>query len=338
MIWTISRQQNCDKEACPAGPEDRPDRGAAGPFQTIQEAIDSVPSGRSGPVTIRVPAGFFHERISITKPDIILEGAGADKTVISGNLGAFEILEDGLKRGTFRTQTVFVHADNVTIRNLTIENTAGPGRIAGQAIALYADGDRLTFKNLRLLGNQDTLFTGPLPEKEMEKGGFRGPLEFAPRIPGRHHYVNCYIEGNIDFIFGGAMAFFDNCEIFCRDPEPGSRENRTVSYITAASTPEGQKYGYVFRYCRLTSDAPPGSCYLGRPWREHARTVFLCCEMGAHISPEGWHDWGKKSARDTVCYAEYNSSGPGAPENRRVPWSRILTEEEASVFLAYVPF
>ena len=307
-------------------------------FTTIQSALDAVPADNPSPVTIRIMPGVYHENISVTSSRVTLEGDSPGNTIITGNLGAYEILEDGRKRGTFRTQTVFLHADHVTLRNLTIENTAGNGKKAGQAIALYADGDGLRFENLRLTGNQDTLFTGPLPEKEREPGGFRGPLEHAPRINGRQFYKNCYIEGNIDFIFGSATAFFEDCTLFCRDPEPwrGSGDpKRIVSYITAASTPEGQEYGYVFRNCCLRSDAPEKSCYLGRPWREHARTVFADCEMGPHIVPEGWDDWGNEEARRTSFYAEYRSRGPGAPDgNSRVPWSRILSEEEAECYLS----
>ena len=297
-------------------------------FETIQEALDVVPDDNIRPVLIRIAPGIYEEQISITRPFVTLEGEAPEKTIITGNLGAYEILEDGIKRGTFRTQTAFIHAHDVTVRNLTIQNTAGPGRKAGQAIALYADGDRLTFENLRLIGNQDTLFTGPLPEKEVEPGGFRGPLEFAPRINGRQYYKNCYIEGNIDFIFGSATAYFENCEIFCRDPEPeqnASKEKRTVAYITAASTPEGQEYGYVFNRCRLTGDAPEGSCYLGRPWREYARTIFINCEMGSHISSEGWNDWGKQAAHQNAYYAEYQSSGPGACPGCRPAWTHQLS-------------
>ena len=298
--------------------------------QSIQAVLDEIPEENTEKICIRLEPGIYHERISLTKPYITLEGEGStpESTMITGSLGAYEILEDGIKRGTFRTQTFFVHTHDIILKNLTIENTAGPGKKAGQAIALYADGDRLVFENLRLIGNQDTLFTGPLPEKEVEPGGFRGPLEFAPRINGRQYYKNCYIEGNIDFIFGSATAYFENCEIFCRDPEPernAAEEKRTVAYITAASTPEGQAYGYIFNHCRLTGDAPEGSCYLGRPWREYARTIYLNCEMGAHIAPEGWDDWNKPAAHQTVFYAEYQSTGPGACPARRPAWVHCLS-------------
>ena len=315
--------------------------------------------------------------LDITEPYITLVGAGADQTVITGSLGGYEILEDGLKRGTFRTQTVFVHTHDFTARDLTIENVAGPGHIVGQAIALYADGDRLCFENVHLRGFQDTLFTGPLPAKEVEPGGFRGPLEHAPRINGRQYYHNCTIEGSIDFIFGSATAYFKECTLVSRDEyrdelvtsrrdaqvspeETTSRRNTQVSagetatshrsttstsdktstrnippirsYVTAASTPEGQKYGYVFADCTFTSDCPAESCYLGRPWREYAKVVLIRCKIGPHIKPEGWHDWGKEKSHDTALFAEYESHYEGRAVDVERGMRRHLSSDEISEY------
>ena len=319
-------------------------------YPTITSALKSLPASSDEAATITLAPGIYREHLELIRGNLTLTGESpelADQTVITGDLGAKEILEDGIKRGTFRTQTVFIHANDVKLENLTIENTAGPGKNAGQAIALYADGDRLVFHHVRLLGNQDTLFTGPLPEKEIEPGGFRGPLEFAPRIPGRHFYRHCYIEGHIDFIFGGACAWFKECEIFARNPEKNlscqdgqgeaggeekAQENHPLAFLTAASTPPGQKYGYVFHKCRLGGDCPAGSVYLGRPWRDHAKTVYLSCDMGSLIHPAGWDDWGKVGAYPTICYAEYDSSGAGAAPQSRALFSRQLTENEASAY------
>ncbi len=315
-------------------------------------------------VEIHIAPGIYHEHLDITEPYITLVGAGADQTVITGNLGGYEILEDGLKRGTFRTQTVFVHTHDFTARDLTIENVAGPGHIVGQAIALYADGDRLCFENVHLKGLQDTLFTGPLPAKEVEPGGFRGPLEHAPRINGRQYYHNCTIEGSIDFIFGSATAYFKECTLISRDEYRGedviSRRNAQVSagetvtshrsttstsdeistrnippirsYVTAASTPEGQKYGYVFADCTFTSDCPAESCYLGRPWREYAKVVLIRCKIGPHIKPEGWHDWGKEKSHDTALFAEYESRYEGREVDVERGMRRHLSSDEISEY------
>ena len=326
-------------------------------FCTLTDALRAaslLPAGEK--CRIELSEGIYRENVSITRPD--LEICGADpadpsKTVLTGNLGAYEILEDGMKRGTFRTQTVFLHADRVTLKDLTIENTAGPGRNAGQAVALYADGDLLKFENVRLSGWQDTLFTGPLPEHEVEKGGFRGPLEHAPRIPGRHYYKNCFLEGNIDFIFGGAAALFEECRIFTRRDPAQVREMRCTEdknaeeqyYITAASTPEGQPAGYVFYRCVLTGDCPEGSVYLGRPWRDYARTAFVDCIMDSCIAPEGWHDWGKAGARKNAWYGECGTSillqdgGVRAAERKdtagRADFAKCMTREEAEDLLSF---
>ena len=319
---------------------------------------------RLAPVEIHIAPGIYHEHLDITEPYITLVGAGADQTVITGSLGGYEILEDGLKRGTFRTQTVFVHTHDFTARDLTIENAAGPGHIVGQAIALYADGDRLCFENVHLKGFQDTLFTGPLPAKEVEPGGFRGPLEHAPRINGHQYYRKCTIEGSIDFIFGSATAYFEECTLVSRDEYRDevvtSRRNAQVSagetvtsrrsttstsdeistrnippirsYVTAASTPEGQKYGYVFADCTFTSDCPAESCYLGRPWREYAKVVLIRCKIGPHIKPEGWHDWGKEKSHDTALFAEYESRYEGREVDVERGMRRHLSSDEISEY------
>ena len=294
--------------------------GNARVYSSLSQAVAALPPYDGRPVRICLAEGVYEENVQIERDHLTLVGAGSEKTVITGSLGAYEILNDGIKRGTFRTQTVFLHGCDNTVRDLTIANTAGPGKRAGQGLALYADGDRLTFENVRLSGYQDTLFTGPLPEKEREPGGFRGPLEHAPRVNGRHYYKKCRIEGTVDFIFGGATAWFEECEIVCRSGDE-------VCYITAASQPEGQAYGYVFSHCRLTAEPGTGRCWLGRPWREYANVVYLNCEMGAHIQPEGWHDWSSPTDPARTTFAESGSTGPGAA-GPRAAYARILTRDE----------
>jgi pectinesterase len=313
-------------------------RVGEGGFPTIGEAPSFIKKIRAGEevgsfsavieaAEIHIAPGTYHEHLDITEPYVALIGAGSDETIITGNLGGYEILADGLKRGTFRTQTVFLHTHDFTARDLTIENTAGPGHIAGQAIALYADGDRLYFENVHLKGFQDTLFTGPLPPKEVEPGGFRGPLEHAPRINGRQYYRKCTIEGSIDFIFGSATAYFEECILVSRD-EYGDDAPPIRGYVTAASTPEGQKYGYVFADCTFTGDCPAESCYLGRPWREYAQVVLIRCSIGPHIRPEGWHDWGKEAAHETAAFAEFECSYAGRAEDVDGGLRRHLSAED----------
>lgn len=291
-------------------------------YKTVTAALDSIPEENKTPITISIAPGIYHEKITINKPYVTLVGEGVSNsdTVLTYDDYALFIMEDGFKRGTFRTYSVFIDAHDVTLKNLTIENASGDSKTHGQALALYADGDRLIIDSCRLLGHQDTLFTAPLPPKEVEPRGFIGPKQNAPRITGRHYYKNCYICGDIDFIFGGATAYFDNCTIESLARTKGASKIATDTevhgeveiqgYVTAASTPEGQEYGYVFEHCDFISrDCPSGSVYLGRPWREFAKTVFLNCMIGAHIHNDGFHDWGKTAAHETIYYAEYNSIG-----------------------------
>lgn len=298
-----------------------------GSFKTIQEALDSLPVDNTEEVTLFIHKGIYREQLTVRIPYVTMIGEDAEETVIDFDLYAKMIMEDGMKRGTFRTWTFLIDTHDFKAQNLTFSNSAGKGTEVGQALALYADGDRLIFDNCRFLGNQDTLFTGPLPPREIEPNGFIGPKQHAPRINGRHYYRNCYIEGDIDFIFGSATAYFEGCTLFSK--YTGETIN---SYVTAASTPEGEAYGYVMKNCRFESNCPPDSAYLGRPWRDFARTVLINCYIGDHICPEGFHDWGKPLARQHSYYAEYGSFGPGAAKARRAGWIHMLTKDEADTY------
>ncbi len=300
-------------------------KDGSGDFRKINDALKSIENETEENI-IFIKNGVYKERIEVKKPNLILRGESVDETVITYDLGAKEILEDGFKRGTFRTYTVFIDADNFTAENITFVNSAGLGRDVGQALAMYADADNLTFKNCKFLGSQDTLFTGPLPPTVIEPRGFVGPKENAPRINGRHYYKDCFIRGDVDFIFGGATAYFENCEIFSQN-----LDQEVNGYVTAPSTPEGQKYGYVFESCKFTSNCPEKTVYLGRPWRNFAKAVFLNCELGAHIKEEGFHDWNKPDAHETMLFAEYNCYGPGA-KGTRASFAKQLTEEEAAEY------
>ena len=196
------------------------------------------------------------------------------------------------------------------IEDITFENSSGEGKEIGQAVAVFTDGDFLFFNRCRFIGNQDTLYT-------YGRYGKFGGIK-------RNYYKDCYIEGTTDFIFGPSISYFENCHIH-------SKKN---SYVTAASTLEGQKYGYVFVGCRLTADEGIDQCYLGRPWGAYARTVFIRCELGSHILPDGWHDWekdGKPNTKENSYYAEYKNFGPGA-RGPRVGWSHQLTDKEAGEY------
>lgn len=306
-------------------------------FTTIAEAIKSVPVDNKVKVTIFIRKGIYREKLIIDRPLISLEGEAVEETIITYDDYANMIMEDGSKRGTFRTQTVFINTHDITAKNITFKNASGFGNKVGQALALYVDGDRIFFDNCHFLGSQDTLFTAPLPPTPNQVGGFTGPKEFAPRINGRHYYHNCYIRGDVDFIFGSATAYFDHCEIFSQKnddlpPAKDGEEQKVYGYVTAASTAKDQEYGYVFNHCKLTSDCPKKSVFLGRPWRNYAKTVFMNCELGEHIRDDGWDDWNKPEAHETIVYAEYNNTGAGAEglyNNLRAPYAKQLTEKEA---------
>ena len=247
--------------------------GTNGDFSSVNEAVQAAKSSD----TIFVSNGIYHERVEITKPNITLIGEDKNNTVIEYGLYA-RMIVDGEKLGTFRSYTMLVNTDNFVCKNITVANTAGFGDDVGQAIAVYAEGDSITFEDCRILGHQDTLFTGPLPFKEIEKGGFRGPTEFAERRTVHQTYKHCYIEGEVDFIFGSASAYFEECELFSIDC---SKEIN--GFVTAASTYEGADYGYIFNRCKFTGNCPEGTVYLGRPWRNFAQTILVNCEIGGHI-------------------------------------------------------
>lgn len=275
----------------------------ASEYTSITDVLKIVNNDTSSDqITILIGPGTYYEKVEITRGNLIIKGTGdsPSDTIITFDDCATAIMPDGSKRGTFRSYSMLIDAGNITVSNLTISNTSGDEHIAGQAIALYADGDNLIFDNIRLESRQDTLFTGPLPPKEIKPGGFIGPKQYAPRINGHHLYKNCYICGNIDFIFGSATAYFEECTI-----ESISHGDEPVQgYVTAASTPEGQEFGYIFEKCSfISSECGEGTCYLARPWRDYAKTIFIDCTIGKHICQEGFHDWNKPAARENAFYA-----------------------------------
>ena len=304
--------------------------GAYRSISAALEAVERCVPDETVPVRVLVAPGEYRERVEIRRPHVTIEGETADSVRIVGDLGAKMPSEDGSGQdgmlGTFRTYTMLVDADDVTLVNLTIKNDAGDGREVGQAIALYADGDRLVVDACRILGHQDTLFAGPLPPREVKPGGFIGPKQFAPRRVGRQYYRRCLIAGDVDFIFGGACAYFEGCEI-----RSLNRDMDVNGYVTAASTPEGEPYGFVFHGCSFTADegTASGSVYLGRPWREWAQTVLIDCWLGAHISPEGWWDWNKPAARDTALYGGGALFGPAGDTSAWASWAHRLGDRDA---------
>lgn len=302
-------------------------KGLDGKVQTIKEALELAKAYDGQPVTIRIGKGIYKEKLEIRQNHLCLSGESEDSVILTYDDYGNDIMPDGERRGTFRSYSVYIAADDFTAENITFENSSGPGSVVGQALALYVDGDHIFFDHCRMLGSQDTLFTGPLPPKEIQKGGFKGPGEFGERRDGRHYYRKCYICGDVDFIFGSATAYFEQCEIYSIN-----RDREINGYVTAASTPYGKKFGYVFNQCRFTGNCRPDSVYLGRPWRNFAKVVIMNSEIGRHIKKEGWHNWNKPEAQGTVFYAEYNNTGEGAETARRVSWAKRLTDREAEEY------
>ena len=268
-------------------------RDGTGNFRTLQEAIESARAFMDYTVTIYVKNGVYKEKVIVPSwvENIDIIGEDRDKTIIT-----YDDHANINKMGTFRTYTVKVEGSDITFKNLTIENNAAQ---LGQAVALHTEGDRLKFINCRILGNQDTIYTG---------------AKFT-----RLYFKDCYIDGTTDFIFGPSTALFEDCIIH-------SKRN---SYVTAASTPKEAKYGYVFKHCKLTAEPGVDKVYLGRPWRPYAYTLFIECELGKHIVLAGWHNWGKQSNEETARYMEYKNIGEGANVSERVAWSKQLTKKEA---------
>lgn len=277
-------------------------KDGSGDFATVQQAIDAVPDYRKNPTTIFIKKGTYKEKLLLaaSKTNVKFIGEDVESTILTNDDYAQKKNRFGEEMGTTGSSGFFVFGDDFSAENITFENSAGP---VGQAVAIRVDGDRVTFTNCRFLGNQDTLY--PHGEKS------------------RQYYRRCYIEGTVDFIFGWSTAVFEDCTIFCK---------KGGGYITAASTLETTPYGFVFIRCQITGDAPAHSFYLGRPWRPFAKTVFIDCELGDQIIPEGWHNWSKPDAEKTSFYAEYNSRGAGAKDSKRVKWAHQLTAEEVKQY------
>lgn len=279
-------------------------------YTTINDALNSLPDNPEEAVVF-IDGGIYEERVNLKRNNVTLLGDANYETRITASEYAYRVYEDGEKVGTFRTATFMADCDNFVAKNIIFENSAGQGSVVGQAIALYADGINQRYYDCTMLGYQDTVFTAPLPPKEFQKNGFLGEKQFAERRDSLLYFERCRIEGNIDYIFGGAEAYFRECVLFTR-----KRDTEGICYVTAASTPEHREIGYVFDSCKFMTDAPKGTVYLGRPWREFAKTFIKNSYLDEGIHPDGFHDWNKVDAHSTIEYQESNNYGPGASLNR----------------------
>lgn len=269
-------------------------KDGSGDFLTVQDAINAVPDFRKEIRTnILVRKGVYKEKIIVPESKINVSLIGENGAVLSYDDYASKPNHFGENKGTSGSSSCYIYAPDFSAENITFENSSGP---VGQAVACFVSADRVYFKNCRFLGFQDTLYT-------YGKGC-------------RQYYEDCYIDGTVDFIFGWSTAVFNRCHI-------NSKGN---GYVTAPSTDAGQKYGYVFYDCKLTSDANVDKVYLSRPWRPYAQAVFINCDLGKHIAPEGWNNWGKAENEKTAFYAEYNSKGEGANPEKRAAFSHQLKD------------
>lgn len=271
-------------------------KDGSGDFFTVQEAINAVPDYRKNArTTILIKEGSYKEKVIIpaSKNAVSLIGQGEVKITYDDYASKPNIF--GENKGTSGSSSCYIYAPDFYAENITFENTSGP---VGQAVACFVSADRAYFKKCRFLGFQDTLYT-------YGKGC-------------RQYYDECYIEGTVDFIFGWSTAVFNRCHI----------HSIGNGYITAPSTDKGQKYGYVFYNCEITANSDVDKVYLSRPWRPYAQAVFIQCNMGKHILPEGWNNWRNKNNEKTVFYAEYKSKGEGANPGKRVAYSKQLKNTE----------
>ena len=300
-------------------------RDGSGDFTSIQEAVDAVPDGYHAPMILLLRMDEYHERVIVNKDNLRIIGEARDRTVITNSACAKDLDADGREKGTFLSYTMLVTGRNVEVENLTIRNDAGDGRKVGQAVAVYASGDRGVWRNCRMIAHQDTLFCGPtMPQVQLDALPHVVP-EGVPQVNepkavnARQYFEDCFIQGDVDFIFGSYRCWFERCTLFM-----GERGG----WYTAANTPESAPHGFVFHRCLLTGDCADGAAYLGRPWRAYARTVFLECEMDGHVNPQGFADWDEQRVV-TNRYGEYGTRGARANQSARHPGQKRLTEAEA---------
>ncbi len=270
----------------------------SGQFKTVQEAINAVPDFRKKPTTIFIKKGTYKEKLVLAESKAMVQfiGESLTETILSYDDYAQKKNIFGEEKGTTGSASFYVFGNEFSAKNITFQNSAGP---VGQAVAIWVKGDKAKFEHCRFLGFQDTLYTY----------GYES----------RQYYYDCYIEGTVDFIFGSSTAFFEKCTLF-------AKKN---GYLTAASTPENKAFGYVFNNCTITGDAEANNFYLGRPWRPFAKVVFMQCNLGKQIRPEGWHNWDKASNEQTSYFAEYKNTGEGANTDKRAQWAHQLSDEEA---------
>lgn len=267
-------------------------KDGSGDFFTIQEAINAVPDFRKEKrTTILVRKGNYKEKLIVPASKLNISLIGENGAVLTNDDYAQKKNYFGENMSTSGSSTCYIYAPDFYAENITFENSAGR---VGQAVACFIEGDRAYFKNCRFLGNQDTLYNYGKDS--------------------RQYFENCYVEGTVDFIFGWSTVLFKDCTI----------HSVGDGYVTAPATDKGKKFGYVFMNCKLTGADEAKKVYLSRPWRPYGQAVYIQCELGKHIVPEGWNNWGKKENEKTAFFAEYQNTGEGADTKGRVSFGHQL--------------
>ncbi|XP_072999116.1 probable pectinesterase/pectinesterase inhibitor 51 [Typha latifolia] len=284
-------------------------------FGSVQEAVRAAPDYGTGRFVVYIKEGVYEEtvRVPFEKTNLVFVGDGMGRTVISGSLNA-----DTVGISTYNTATVGVLGDGFMARDLTFANTAGPD--AHQAVAFRSDSDLSVLESVEFLGHQDTLYAHSL----------------------RQFYKSCRISGTVDFIFGNSATFFQDCLIFVlpRQLKPEHGEANTVT--AHGRTDPAQSTGFVFdrcvvngseEYLALYRQKPAvHRVYLGRPWKEYSRTVFVDCFLAEIVRSEGWLPWNGDFALKTLFYGEHGNTGPGGDVSQRVSWSSQIPAEHLAVY------
>ncbi|KAL8152104.1 hypothetical protein V2J09_021912 [Rumex salicifolius] len=286
---------------------------------TVQQAVEAAPENleNGNRYVIHIKEGVYHEivRVGFKKKNLVFLGDGIGKTVITGSLST------GLQGiTTFRTATVGVLGDGFMARGLTVKNTAGAK--AHQAVAFRSDSDLSFISSCEFIGNQDTLYAHSL----------------------RHLYKSCIIHGNVDFIFGNAAAVFHNCTLLIRPRQSNPQNTDTNTVAAHGRTDPAQSTGFVFSGCVVKGTEEymrvyrkiPGlhRSYLGRPWKEYSRIVFVGCVLEELISPAGWLQWEGEFGLKTLYFGEFGNTGLGANLSQRVSWSSLIPADHVNAYSA----
>ena len=309
-------------------------KDGSGDFMTVQEAIDAVPDYNSEELRIMIAPGIYKEKLVVpeSKSHVTLVARTEGEVIITyDDFASRPSALTGRNVGTSGSASAYIYAPYFEADGIVFENTASNASFAegqrgvGQAVAVLVAGDCAVFRRCKFLGHQDTLYAyGRKSDPKSSAALEAAKTQHVPaNLQSRQYYEDCYICGTVDYIFGWAVAYFNRCELHCL----------SGGYVTAAATPQGQDYGYVFNECHITAE-PGVMTYLGRPWRNYAQVVYLNCDMDACVQPAGWQTWGNKDTgldgSTTAFYAEYNSRGAGASPKTRASWSHQLTAKEAA--------